>query len=113
PRARGKQHGRSLAHRTRRHDDLHRPSTNRILGYESREMIGRNIFEFVHPEDAEEARNMFIEMIREPSRTVLALLRLRHSDGSWRWIEHVSKNLISESSVQAIVANYRDVTERK
>ncbi len=89
------------------------PSTNRILGYESREMIGRNIFEFVHPEDMETARSMFIDMIREPSRTVSALLRLRHSDGSWRWIEHVSKNLINESSVQAVVSNYRDVTERR
>jgi PAS domain S-box-containing protein len=89
------------------------PSTSRILGYESAEIIGLNIFDFIHPDDSERAKNSFIDMIGEPGRTINGLIRLRHRDGSWRWIEHVSKNLIAESSVQAVVSNYRDVTERR
>ncbi|MEW6210284.1 MAG: PAS domain S-box protein [Acidobacteriota bacterium] len=89
------------------------PSTRRILGYDSAEIIGLNIFDFIHPDDVEGAKNRFIDMIREPGRTIDGLIRFRHRDGSWRWIEHVSKNLISESSVQAVVSNYRDVTERR
>ncbi|HEY7546117.1 MAG TPA: PAS domain S-box protein, partial [Blastocatellia bacterium] len=89
------------------------PSTKRILGYESADVVGRNVFDFIHPEDIESTKSMFIEMIGEPTRTINGLLRLLHSDGSWRWIEHVSKNLVNESGVQAVVSNYRDVTERR
>lgn len=89
------------------------PSTKRILGYESAEIIGLNIFDLIHPDDLERAKSRFIEMIREPGRTIDGLIRIRHRDGLWRWIEHVSKNLVNESSVQAVVSNYRDVSERR
>ena len=42
-----------------------------------------------------------------------ALFRLRRQDGSWRWMEGIVTNLLDEPAVQAVVINYRDVTERK
>jgi len=42
-----------------------------------------------------------------------ASFRLRHADGSWRWVEGTATNLLEEPSVSAIVINYRDITERK
>src|SRR5207244_149283 len=39
--------------------------------------------------------------------------RVRHRDGTWRWTEGAAKNLLDEPGVQAIVVNYRDITERK
>ena len=44
---------------------------------------------------------------------VAAEFRLRHADGTWRTIEAVGQNLLSDPSVGAIIANYRDITERK
>src|ERR1700730_9089785 len=38
---------------------------------------------------------------------------LLHKDGSTRWVENVIVNLLSEPSVQAVVMDQRDVTERK
>jgi PAS domain S-box-containing protein len=89
------------------------PSTRRILGYEPADLIGHNLFEILHPDDMEEAKSMFIRMLEEPGRITSGLFRIRHSDGSWRWVEHISKNLIAESSVQAVVINFRDITERR
>ena len=37
----------------------------------------------------------------------------QHKDGSWRWIESTTRNLLHEPSVQAVVVNFRDITERK
>jgi len=37
----------------------------------------------------------------------------RHKDGSWRWIESTTRNLLHEPGVQAVVVNFRDITERK
>src|SRR5262249_560027 len=39
--------------------------------------------------------------------------RYQHQDGSWRWIEATGQNLLAEPSVEAIVVNYRDITEHK
>ena len=40
------------------------------------------------------------------------VFRLRHRSGSWIWIEAAVTNLLDEPGVEAIVANYRDITER-
>jgi signal transduction histidine kinase len=39
--------------------------------------------------------------------------KMVHKDGSWRWIELTRSNLLGEPSVQAVVFNFRDITERK
>ena len=40
-------------------------------------------------------------------------LRLCHKDGSWRSLETVGSNLINNNVVEAIIINYRDITNRK
>jgi PAS domain S-box-containing protein len=44
---------------------------------------------------------------------VTAEFRLRHADGSWRDIEAIGQNLLDDPRIGAIVANYRDITDRK
>ncbi len=48
-----------------------------------------------------------------PGSVKEANFRLRHKDGSWRWMEAVITNLLDEPAVQSVVINYRDITERK
>jgi diguanylate cyclase (GGDEF)-like protein/PAS domain S-box-containing protein len=40
-------------------------------------------------------------------------VRVRHEDGSWRWVEITIRNLLSEPGVGAVVANMRDITDRR
>ncbi len=40
-------------------------------------------------------------------------MRLRHKDGSWRILEGIGSNLIQNNVVEAVIVNYRDITERK
>ncbi|RMH15822.1 MAG: EAL domain-containing protein, partial [Gemmatimonadetes bacterium] len=40
-------------------------------------------------------------------------MRCRHADGSWRAMELVGTNLLEEPSVEGIVLNGRDITDRK
>lgn len=89
------------------------PAANRILGRAAGEMIGRRFFEDLHPEDVENATRLFRELHVGPGSSVRSEVRFRHKDGSYRWLEAVATNLLAEPSVGAIVANYRDVTERK
>ncbi len=39
--------------------------------------------------------------------------RVQHKDGSWRWIEATSRNLLDEPAVRGVVVNYRDITEQR
>ncbi len=88
------------------------PSTERILGYSAEEMLGLSGLGIVHPDDRQEMIEAMSKVRAEPGAGVTGLRRFRHKDGSWRWLETTATNLLHEPSVRAIVANYRDVTER-
>jgi len=91
------------------------PSIERLLGHPAHDRIGHNVFNdpLVHPDDREAKRAFFETARRRPEVPVTAEFRLRHADGSWRYIEVVGQNFLHEPGVGGIVANYRDVTERK
>jgi diguanylate cyclase (GGDEF)-like protein/PAS domain S-box-containing protein len=89
------------------------PSLRRVLGYSEEEVVGRPALELLHPDGAEEARRLAQGLLAEPRGLVTAQQRLRHKDGSWRWMEGSGTNLLDEPSVGAIVVNCRDVTDRK
>ena len=91
------------------------PSIERMLGHRSEDRIGENIFEspLVHPEDLKHVHDFLDRAREEPGTKVSAEFRLRHADGSWHCIEAIGRNLLEDPNVRGIVANYRDITERK
>ncbi|HEX8681636.1 MAG TPA: PAS domain S-box protein, partial [Ardenticatenaceae bacterium] len=89
------------------------PSTAQILGYTPEEFVRLNAFELIHPDDIPYVTGLFQQLLQVPGSEVTVQYRLRHRDGSWRWMEGIGTNLLHEPSVQAIVTNYRNVTERK
>jgi PAS domain S-box-containing protein len=91
----------------------HSPSHERIMGYSSQSRFMRDTFELIHPEDAPTVRVLFERILTAPGRIDLPPVRVRHADGTWRWIEGVANNLLDEPAVAALVINFRDVTERK
>ncbi len=88
------------------------PSTTRILGYELGQHIGGDAFLLVHPDDRSAVQERFRALLQSPGATVPLVYRLRHQDGSWRHMEGIARNLLDEPGMHAIVATYRDVTER-
>lgn len=89
------------------------PSTIRNLGYTPNEYVGRNIFELMHPEDLKWTRSTYGKLLQEPGSRQRGIFRLRRADGNWRWVEAIASNMLSEPGVNAIVINYRDITEQK
>ncbi len=89
------------------------PSTQRVLGYRPEEAIGANPAEFTHPDDRSIIETVLTDLLQKPGQVVTAQYRFRHQDGSWRWLESTISNLMAEPSVEAIVFNFRDITDRK
>ena len=90
------------------------PATERILGYRLEERIGKNAFDYLHPDDEEWVKDSFVEALDNPGEIRPPIeFRLRHKDGSWRHMESTRTNLLQDPAVKGVVANSRDVTERK
>ncbi len=89
------------------------PATERWLGYSAQELIGWSIFDLMHPDDAERARQLFQEVIQQPGAVRCDEVRIRARDGSWRVHEAVLQNLLHDPAVQGVVVNSRDITDRK
>jgi PAS domain S-box-containing protein len=89
------------------------PAISLILGYDFVARPGKNIFDFIHPEDSATVRRTFDEIIGDSGAVARVEFRYRHHDGSWRDFEALSRNLLDNPDVRAIVVNARDITSRK
>ena len=90
------------------------PSVKRVLGYEPASWFGRNAFEIMRPQQADESRAALRQLAAAPTGAVVRLVtEVRHADGSWRWVEGILTNLIGQPAVGGIVCNYRDITDAR
>ncbi len=86
------------------------PALLPILGYHPEARLEQNMLDFIHPVDAAQLREGGTHHIEEPATLELRML---HADGSWLWIEAKLTNLLHDPDIGGIVANYRDIRERK
>ena len=90
------------------------PSIKRVLGYDPHQVIGRSIFEFVHPEDLATAQLAFKPLIEFAGNGIESMeVRCLHQDGSWRVFQVIGNNCLNHPVIAGIVINLRDVTEQK
>ena len=89
------------------------PSIQNVIGYTPEERQGKSIFDLLHPDDMASATSAFTQLLQNQVAHVHIELRLQHKDGSWRSVEAVGQNLLDDPAIAGIVANFRDITERK
>jgi len=89
------------------------PSVETLLGHKIKKLIGRSIFDFVHPEDLAAAREKFSFLIKNKGIVASAEYRVRDSKGKWHAMEVTGRNLLHDPAVSGIVINARDITRRK
>lgn len=89
------------------------PSNEKFSGYKSEELVGRNSLEFIHPDDSPGVVQALTALVREPGSTGKVEYRIRHKDGSWRYVQAMGINLLDHPSLSAIVVNATDLTDFK
>jgi PAS domain S-box-containing protein len=89
------------------------PSIKRVLGYEPEEALKLgNAREIIHPDDADWVLARFEEIWSTPGVSEPVSFRMRHADGSWRYMEGIYNNLLHDPEVGGVVVAWRDVTGR-
>lgn len=89
------------------------PGVTDLLGYSPAELVGTDGWALVHPDDLPQLRSELEVVARTAGARATTEYRIRTADGSYRWIEQTVANLVDEPVVAAIVANLRDITDRK
>jgi len=102
-----------------RHDDRGNliyisPSCEERLGYRQADMVGRSMYEFIHPEDAPRVRTMHKMLLggAEGGRSVT--YRFRAADGTYLWLETQSSLLRDPHTgeIDEIFCISRDISKR-
>ena len=88
------------------------PAVGSLWGRSEPEVIGRNVFDRVHPEDVETMRQLLAAASEQPNSTLSGSVRLRQEPAAWRNFEVILANLLHEPAINGIVATYHDITER-
>ena len=89
------------------------PTVQNVLGYTVEEFLSVKPEDFTHPDHRPTTIANRDWTFRHPGETITFVSRVRHKDGSWRWIETSLRNLIKDPNVRAIVTNFHDITDRK
>lgn len=83
-----------------------------ILGYHPADFTGKNVLDFIHPDDAPAICEQLTKLSTEKYVEVKPF-RFKNANGEWRHIETKATNLTDDPAIGGIVINSRDITERK
>ncbi len=89
------------------------PSTARLLGYPEDQLIGKNAFELIHPDDMDIAHAAFARVLELRNHGMPTEYRVRQAGGAWIDVETVGTNFLEDPVVRGIVLTSRIITERK
>ena len=84
-----------------------------LLGIDPAEQVGRSGLDFIQPDDLGDV-TAALESSRSagPGPLPRKVVRVRHGDGSWRWIELSSYSMLDDPLVRGIVVTAREIASR-
>ncbi len=89
------------------------PSVERILGYSEQERYNQSLRDYIHPDYRDAYITLLNSVVEKKGIPHPFEFPIRHKNGNYIWLEGISTNLLDDPSVKGVVANYRDVTQRK
>ncbi len=89
------------------------PSIKKLLGYSGKDYLYQNVFTFVHPSSIPDAQQLLQNLTSHPGKPFTIYLTLVHKNGKEVLVEGIATNLLQSPGINALVANFRDISERK
>lgn len=89
------------------------PGAGRLLGRSPDELVGESGLSLLHPDDLELATSVLEPVVRGQVSRGRVEVRARTEDGNWCWLEVLATDMRDDPAVGGVVANFRDVNDRK
>ncbi len=87
------------------------PSSEKIIGYKPEELLGKNPYDFFHPEDRVKVRLSSHHPLLEGETNLISEYRFLHKNGNYIWLQTVSA-LIQDQSVTKIHTSSIDISSQ-
>ncbi len=87
------------------------PSYYEILGYPHKELVGINLFDYIHPEDKSDVINIWLESVENKDARD-AEFRYRHKNGNWLYFETRGNWITENNTAKKALLVSRDITSR-
>ncbi|MFX0036075.1 MAG: PAS domain S-box protein [Candidatus Hermodarchaeota archaeon] len=95
---------------------INEPAYLTILGYSKKDLLGKHVFEIIHPEDIKyivNSRDISTSNFQELKGIDKEELRARHKKGHYIWLEYTSKVFSDDQGNLKVIVISRDITKRK
>jgi PAS domain S-box-containing protein len=89
------------------------PSAEHINGWDTKDRIKNTIPELTHPSDKGMVDHLLQKVLANPDHPMTCTFRSLHANGSYIWLECTFTNNLNDDDINAIICNFRDITERK
>jgi PAS domain S-box-containing protein len=89
------------------------PSVFTILGYSKQDILKTLLYDYIHPDDKEGFMSSIFKILQSPGSSLFRNHRYLHKKGTWVWAEGTITNMLAEPGVNALVSNFRDISEKK
>lgn len=81
------------------------PAVTSLFGWREGAVMGHSFIPLVHPEDHAALAEFLTQVAERPGGYAPLTLRVRHEDGSWKWVEAGLTNLLDDPVVRGVVCN--------
>lgn len=89
------------------------PAWTEITGFSLEESIGVNFIDFVHPEDRERNRQLFIPLINRQKDYCRHEIRYLTKSGDYKWIEVFARLTLKDDEIIGTSGTLNNITDRK
>lgn len=87
-------------------------ASHNILGYQEGYLIGKNVLDFVHPEDLPGVQAAFADFVANQRARAKSTYRYRCADGTWLWFETIGTLIPdADGNPKEILFNTRDISK--
>ncbi|HEY8780647.1 MAG TPA: PAS domain-containing protein [Mucilaginibacter sp.] len=88
-------------------------SAERIVGWKTVDRIRKNVTDLIHPDEQRQVKLDLYEIMKDPAQSKTCIFKSKHFDGHFLWLEGVFTNFLNDPDINAIVCNFRDISEKK
>jgi PAS domain S-box-containing protein len=88
-------------------------SFKKISGFETINKNNYNLRDILHPEDSKEIITLLQDLLLTVGQSKTCNFRAKHSNGTYIWLKCIYTNRLNDPEVNAIICNFREITEQK
>lgn len=89
------------------------PSAEKHIGYKIDATRPLHAMDLIHPDDLAKASKKLTKVLSSSKSSVPVIYRCMTGSGNYIWVEGTVSNMLNVPGVNAIVANWRDISEQK